>query len=352
MQFSLECIARTVEGKLSGSKGLLLTGISLIDKARPDEITFAGNKSDFHKLESYGFCRAGAAIVPLGYKGTYRNVVRVDNVQLAIAKTIALFNPKEKIRPGISSRSDIHGSASLGKDVSIGPHSSIGARSIVGDRTAIESGVCIGDDVVIGNDTTISHRAVILPHTFIGNRVTVQPGTLIGVDSFGYVKDGIEWVKTPSAGSVVIEDDVCLGAYSTIERANLGKTRICRGVKTGNLVYIGHNVHIGCHTIVQGYAGIAGNTYVGNNVLIGSMAGIADELSIGHEAVIGPKASIVDDVPYGGSAYGTPGMSRTAWLRSASLIPELSTMRKKITRMARRIDELESGLHGKATSLS
>ena len=140
-----------------------------------------------------------------------------------------------------------------------------------------------------------------------------------------------------------------IGAYNTIERASLGKTCIRQGAKTGNLVYIAHNVHIGRHTSVGGHAGIAGNTNIGNSVLIGPMAGISDELSIGHEAVIGPKASIIDDVPAGGSAYGTPGMSRTAWLRSASLVPELSAMRKEVARMARRIDELESGLHGKET---
>jgi UDP-3-O-[3-hydroxymyristoyl] glucosamine N-acyltransferase len=344
MQLSLEHIADAIEGELVGSGHLLLTGISFANEANPDEIAFAINKDDFRELEPGGSCTAGAVIVPLRYEGTRTNIIRVDNMQLAIAKAISLFNPKEQIQPKISSRADIHSSASLGEDVYIGPFASIGARSIIGDRVVIQSGVHIEDDVVIGDDTTLSYRVIILPHTQIGKRVVIQPGTLIGGDGFGYAKDGKKLFRIPHIGRVVIEDDVDIGAYNTIERGNLGRTLIRQGAKTGNLVYIAHNVYVGRHTRVGGNAGIAGNTFIGDGVLIGPMAGIAEELSIGNDVVIGPKASIIDDVASGGSAYGTPGMSRSAWLRSASLIPQLSKMRKEIIRMSRQIDELQSQL--------
>lgn len=345
MQLSLEHIADAIGGELIGSGGHLpITGISFINEADSNQIAFALNKEDFRDIEPGGFCKAGAVIVPLRYGGTRTNIIRVDNMQLAIAKTIGLLNPKEQIQPKISSRADIHSSASFGEDVYIGPFASIGARSIIGDRVVIQSGVHIGEDVVIGNDTELSYRVIILPHTHIGNRVVIQPGTLIGGDGFGYAKDGKKLFRIPHTGRVVIEDDVDIGAYNTIERGNLGRTLIRQGAKTGNLVYIAHNVHVGKHTRVGGNAGIAGNTFIGNGVLIGPMAGIAQELSIGHDAVIGPKASIIDDVASGGSAYGTPGMSRSAWLRSASLIPQLSKMRKKIISMSGQIEELQSRL--------
>lgn len=344
MQLSLESIADAINGKITGSGDMLLKGISFLDTATPDDLAFATKKSDFEDIENWEYCKAGAVIVPHYYEGQRQNVVRVNDIKLAVAKAVALFYPKEVIQPGISDRADIHPSALLGKALYVGPGVSIGARSVIDDRTVIQSGVHIGEDVVIGKDATLAHKVIILPHTSIGNRVTIQPGTLIGGDGFGYVKDGIKWVKITSAGGVLIEDDVDIGAYNTIERGNLGKTCIQQGVKTGNLVYIAHNVTIGRHTSVGGHAGIAGNTYIGSNVLIGPMAGISDELSIGHDAVIGPKASIIDDVPNGGVAYGTPGMSRTAWLRAASLIPQLSVMRKEIARMSRQIEALQSQL--------
>ena len=344
MQISLEFIANAIDGELIGSGDLLLTDISFLNEAGPNELAFAINKDDCEELELEDYCKAGAVIVPDYYAGTRINVIKVKNMQLAIAKAIGLFNPKEIVQPAISPQADIHSSASIGEAVYIGPFVSIGANSVVGDRTVIRSGALVGNDVVIGDDTTLSYRVLVLPRVRIGNRVVVQPGTLIGGDGFGYVKDDETWVKIPDAGTVVIEDDVSLGAYNTIERGNIGQTLIRQGVKTGNSVHIGHNSYIGRNTSVGMGAGIASNTFVGDNVFIGPKAGISEKLSIGHGATIGPKAGIITDVENGGSVFGTPGMSRAAWMRSASLIPKLSSMRKEISRLSRRIEELQSRL--------
>lgn len=345
MEHSLGRIAEELKGELIGSEDLLLNDITFLDEADPSQITFAINKSDFQLIELDDYVQAGAVIVPEHYNGSRTNIVKVNNMQLAIARTIALFYPKKRHNPEISSQAYIHPNATLGKDAYIESFVHIGANTVIGDRAVIRSGVHISENVVIGEDVDLFNRVIIMPKTQIGNRVVIQPGTLIGGEGFGYAKDEVELVKIPHIGNVVIEDDVDIGAYNTIERANLGHTRIRKGAKTGNLVYIAHNVSIGRHTRVGGSAGIAGNTFIGNNVLIGPKAGIAQELLIGNNAVIGPKASIIANVPEEGGAFGTPGMSRAAWLRSSSLIPQLPAMKRDIARMSKKIEELQAQIN-------
>ena len=235
MQFSIKHIADVIGGELVGSEERFLTNVQFLGNARPSELTFAINKNDFRAIETEGFCNAGAIVVPESYNGPREPVIKVNNMQLAVARAIELFNPKSSPQPSISSQADIHPSAQLGEDVYIEPFVRIGARTRIGDRAVIRSGVLIGDDVVIGNDAEFLDRVIIISGTKIGKRVSIQPGTLIGGDGFGYVQDKVELVKIPHIGKVVIEDDVSIGAYNTIERANLGQTILHQGAKTGNL---------------------------------------------------------------------------------------------------------------------
>lgn len=342
IQISLGQIAKEVNGTLLGSPELMVAGVSFVNEAEQSQIAFASEKQILQKLEKSDFCKAGAVVVPRHYEGARINVIKVDNPVLAFAKVISLFHPEEFIEPGISPRANIHSSARLGECVFVAPFASIGARTVINDGVVIQPGVFIGDDVVIGNDTKLSNNVTILSHTRIGNRVIIQTGSLIGGDGFGYIEDGANLFKIPHAGDVVIEDDVHIGAYNTIEKANLGRTLIQEGVKTGNFVYIAHNVSVGRCTRIGGQAGVAGNTVIGDHVIIGPQAGIDQELIIGNHAVIGPRAVIIDDMVTGESAYGISGMTRREWLRSAILIPQLYAMQREIKKMARQIDKLKA----------
>jgi len=155
------------------------------------------------------------------------------------------------------------------------------------------------------------------------------------------LEDGEDLYKIPQVGRVVIEDDVEIGVCNTISRGNVGQTLIQQGVKTGNFVHIGHNGIVGKNTRIVTQAGIAGNVTIGDHALIGPQVGIAEERTIGDHALIGPQAGIIADVANGEEAFGSPGMSRRAWLRSASLIPQLSEMRKEMIRMSQQLNELK-----------
>ncbi|MDG2013218.1 MAG: UDP-3-O-(3-hydroxymyristoyl)glucosamine N-acyltransferase [Pirellulaceae bacterium] len=342
MQIPLGRIADAIHGNLIGSPNKLIMGIALIDEATSDQITLVGERKTLELLHRFP---AGAVVVPTCYDGPHTNVIKADNPQLAFAKTIALFHPKKPVKPKISSLAEIHSSATLGDDVFVGPFASIGARSVIGDRVVIQAGAVVDEDVVIGNDTVLSYHVIILPHTRVGARVAIQSGSVIGCEGFCYLEDGADLHKIPQLGHVVIEDDVEIGACNTISRGNLGRTLIRQGVKTGNLVHIGHNVTVGKNTRIVTQAGIAGNAEIGDHVLVGPQVGIAEERTIGHEAVIGPQAGIIADVADGENVFGTPGMSRRAWLSSASLIPQLSEMRKEMIRMTQQLDELKTQLN-------
>ncbi|MFT5303451.1 MAG: UDP-3-O-[3-hydroxymyristoyl] glucosamine N-acyltransferase [Mariniblastus sp.] len=339
MQIPLRSIADAIDGILIGAPDKLIMGIALIDDATSDEITLVAEKKTLQSLHRFP---AGAVVVPACYDGTHANVIKAKNPQIAFAKAIALFCPKKPVKPGISSRADVHSSATLGADVFVGPFASIGARSVIGDRVVIQAGTQIDEDVVIGDDTTLAYHVIILSYTQIGKRVVIQSGSVIGGEGFGYLEDGTDLYKIPQVGHVVIKDDVEIGACNTIARANLGRTLIQQGVKTGSLVHIGHNAIVGKNTRIVTQAGIAGNVEIGDHVLIGPQAGIAEERMIGHKAVIGPQAGIIADVANSEHAFGTPGMSRRAWLQSAHLIPQLSEMRKEMVRMAQELEELKT----------
>lgn len=341
VQISLGQIAKEVGGTLLGSSELMVAGVSFVNEANQNQITFAVEKQTLQRLEKNDFCKAGAVIVPRHYEGARINIIKVDNPLLAFAKVISLIHPEEFIEPGISPMANIHSSASLGERVFVAPFASIGARTVINDGVVIQSGVFIGDDVVIGKETKLLNNVTILSHTRIGNRVIIQTGSLIGGDGFDYLEDGDTLFKIPHAGNVVIEDDVHIGAYNTIEKANIDLTLIKEGVKTGNFVYIAHNVSVGEHTQIGGQAGVAGNTVIGDHVLIGPQAGIDQELIIGNHAVIGPRAVIIADMTDGQSVYGISSMTRREWLRSTILIPRLSAMEKEIKKIAQEVDKLK-----------
>lgn len=347
MQISLGEIARTIDGALVGSPDKRITGVALIDDATSEQITFTDIPSTLQLLDEVGVFAAGAVIVPLDYRGSRTNVIKVSNPQLACARVISLFHPALRPAPSVHPNADVHRSAILGRGVHVGPWVTIGERTVVGDRVVILAGACVGSDVVINADSTLGCRVVVATRTRIGERVTIHPGAVIGSDGFGYLLDErANLHRIPHVGCVVIEDDVEIGAGVAIERANLGQTLIQQGAKIGNLVQIGHNVDIGRNTRIIAQAGIGGNTVIGQHVTIGGQAGIEQNLTIGDHAVIGPQAGIIRDVLAGERAFGTPGMPLGAWLRSGVLIPHLWRIHRQIGRLVKRVDALWERLGG------
>ena len=246
---------------------------------------------------------------------------------------------------GVDELSFVAPDASIGRDVSIGPFSSVGRGARIGERTVIYPNVCIGDGAVVGQDCVIHSHAAVRERVVIGNRVILQNGAVIGSDGYGFVRrpDGTHQ-KIPQAASVVIEDDVEIGANAAIDRPAVGETRIHAGAKIDNLVQIGHGVQVGRNTLLAAQVGIAGSTSIGDNVTLAGQVGVAGHVTIGNGVSAVGQTGITNSVPDGTFVSGYPAIDNKEWLKSSVIFKKLPELRKKIADLEQRILELEAAL--------
>jgi UDP-3-O-[3-hydroxymyristoyl] glucosamine N-acyltransferase len=229
----------------------------------------------------------------------------------------------------------------MGKEVSIGPFSVVGDNVTIGDRVVIHSGVFVGDNSTIGDGSVIHSNVSIYENATIGKRVILHSGVVVGSDGFGYVRDGDTHVKIPQVGGVTIEDEVEIGANSTIDRATMGQTVIKRGVKIDNLVQVAHNVVIGENSVIVAQVGIAGSTRVGRNVILAGQAGVADHIEIGDNAIVGAQAGVGKNIAPNQIVQGSPSMPQREFLRSSLLISRLPQFKRTLEELLRRLRDLE-----------
>ncbi len=338
MELSLASIAEIVEGEISGDGNQKICGAAAFDDAKDDEITFAGQSKFLKRIDDTD---AGAVIVPQNFQGSTKNIVRVDNPQLAFIKVLNFFYPSLKPAAGISQDACIGKAFLCGDDVSIAPFSVIGDNVTFGHRVVLHPHVVIGDNVILGNDVKIYPNVTILERCNIGDRVTIHSGTVIGSDGFGFAPEGGKYHKIPHTGIVQIDNDVEIGAGNTIDRATFGKTWIRSGVKTDNLVHIAHNVIVGENSLLVGQVGISGSVTIGKNAIFAGQAGVAGHLNIGNNTIIGPQAGVAKSVPDGETVSGTPAMPHRIWLRVQRIIPKLPELAKKLSGIDQRLKKLE-----------
>lgn len=338
MELPLKKIAQIVGGNVIGNDTLLITGINSLNAAGPGELSFF--KSSRYRTELQK-TKASAVIVPEENDLFRGPQVVISNPELAYARVAGLFAPPIPRHPGVSKRAVVHKSTCIGKNVSIYPFVYIGKGVEIGDDTILFPGVFIGERVRIGSRTLIYPNVNIMQDCLIGNDVIIHAGTVIGGDGFGFVRDGSKSVKIPQIGIVNIDDHVEIGANSCIDRSALGKTWIKMGVKTDNLVQVGHNVVIGEDTIVVAQAAIAGSVHIGREVTIGGQVAVSDHLKIGDRAMIGSQSGIAKSVLPGEVVSGTPSMPHRLWLKTSGLIKRLPIFHKRLRDLEKRVAELE-----------
>ncbi|HTV76515.1 MAG TPA: UDP-3-O-(3-hydroxymyristoyl)glucosamine N-acyltransferase, partial [Candidatus Baltobacteraceae bacterium] len=249
----------------------------------------------------------------------------------------ALFFPEQKFAAGIHPTAVIAQSAQIDPAAHVGPHCVIGERVKIGARSVLLAGNFVGDDSKIGDDAGIFPNVTIYPRTEIGNRVRIHANSVIGADGFGYVQDGGVHRKIPQIGTVVIGDDVEIGAGVTIDRGALGPTVIGRGTKIDNLVQVGHNVEIGEHSLLCGQAGIAGSSKLGNYVVIAGQAGIAGHLKIGNQATVTSKSGVMNDVPDGEKWFGIPAQPDKEMKRQIIAQRQLPELLKRVAELEKKL---------------
>ncbi|TFG61098.1 MAG: UDP-3-O-(3-hydroxymyristoyl)glucosamine N-acyltransferase [Deltaproteobacteria bacterium] len=328
--------ARVVGGEVEDA---VVSGVAPIEEAGPGQVTFLANR----KLARFARdSNASGIIAREAVPGAHTAFLISDNPYLAFACVVEMFHPPARFTPGISDKAAVDPSAHLGKDVTVSPCVVIEEGAEVGDRTVLFPGVYVGKGVSIGSDCLAYPNVVMYHGVKVGSRVILHAGCVIGSDGFGFAPTPEGFRKIPQVGTVEIEDDVEIGANTTIDRATLGVTRVCRGAKLDNLIQVAHNVVIGGNTVIAAQAGISGSTRIGSRVMIGGQAGLAGHLEVEDGIMLGAKCGVPDSLRASDSRVwsGIPVMPHPTWLRLSALMP-------KVPELFRRVKRLEEGKNQK-----
>ncbi len=336
---SVEKLARLLNCPFEGDGATEIQGISSLEKAKKGDLVFLTHRKYLSLLER---SKASAAIIPSEERYERIPVIKSENPHISFVKAVEIFYKPYRPEPGIHPSALFSPSAKLGKDVSIGPFAFIGDEAEIGDKTVIFPFVAIYPWVKIGKETVIHSHVSIREKVKIGSRVIIHNGAVIGSDGFGYLQEKDRpHIKIPQVGTVIIEDDVEVGANAAIDRAALGETIIKKGTKIDNLVQVAHNVEVGPHSILAGQVGISGSTKIGKNVIMGGQVAVADHVNIGDNVMVAGRTGITKDVPPNSIIGGFPHLDIKEWRKSATMLPRLYDLAKDVKRLKKKIEELE-----------
>ncbi len=341
MEKSLKELATLLGGKVIGDENAVVSSLGTLDEATEGQITFLANPKYVGKVAT---TRATAVIVSHGAERYGRNVIEVKNPYLAFAKLLSLFHVKPIVPRGVMSGAFIGENVSLGEGITVYPGAYVGDGVKLGNGTVLHPGAVLYAGVEVGENTILHANVTVREGCRIGNRVIIHSGVVIGSDGFGYAPDGKGYQKIPQIGIVVIEDDVEIGACTTIDRAALGLTLIRKGTKIDNLVQIAHNCVIGENCIIVSQTGISGSTKLGEHVTIGGQVGIVGHLEIGDNVMVGAKSGVHNSISSGQILSGYPAFPHKEWLRAASTFPKLPELRKAVNTLEKKVQELEAKL--------
>ncbi|MFO7892038.1 MAG: UDP-3-O-(3-hydroxymyristoyl)glucosamine N-acyltransferase [bacterium] len=342
MSIRVSEIAREIDAKLIGNDSVTVVDISPIQDSTKGHITFISNKKYAKYLSE---TKASAVIISedLDVEAIEgKTLLQVKNPYFAFSRVIKLFYPdKLLIEKGIHTTAVIGKNSKTGQDVSLGAHVVIGRGCSIGDRTVLMPGVVVGDESVIGADCKIYSNVSIREKVTIKNRVIIHNGSVIGSDGFGFAYAKGKYHKIPQIGTVVIEDDVEIGANTTIDRAALGKTVISKGTKLDNLIQVAHNCRIGEHCVIASQTGISGSTTIGNRVQIGGQAGFAGHIKIGDNAIIAAQSGVTKSINGGKYVFGTPANDYREEFRIHAARRRLPELLKDVVNIKKTLKKLE-----------
>ncbi len=341
MEFSAEQIAGLIDGEIHGEKNISVSGLSKIEEGQPNTLTFLANM----KYENYIYnTNASIAIVSKKFNPSKSlpsslTLIKVEDPYSCFAKLLEAYDQMHKKEPKIEKNAFIAESVKVGKAIHVGANAYIGEGVVIGDNVTIYPNAYIGDKVTIGNNTTIHPNVSIYHDCVIGNLCVIHAGAVIGADGFGFAPDeNGEFQKVPQIGNVILEDQVEIGANSTIDRSTLGSTILRRGVKIDNLVQVAHNVEIGSNSAFAAQAGVAGSSKIGENVLVGGQVGISGHIKVADRTQIVAQSGVPNNIKKTDTTImGTPGIliddfkkSYVGFRRLPSILKRLQILEDKI----------------------
>src|SRR6266446_3025486 len=310
-----------VGGHYVGNRNRQISTVAPLAEAGEEHLSFLSNRKYLPQLAQ---AKAGAILVPKDLEGEDERWIRVDDPYFAMARIMTRWFSARPMPKGLSPKASIAPSARLGTNVAVGPFTTIGEKVIIGDNVTIFQNVSIEAGSVLGDDSIIYPGVVIYDGTRIGCRCVIHAGVIIGSDGYGFAMHDGKHHKIPQIGIVRIEDDVEIGAGTTIDRAALGETVIGEGTKIDNLVQIGHNVKIGKHCLLVSQVGIAGSTELGDHVFVAGQSGFSGHLKIGNRVQVAAKSAVLEDVPDDTKVMGSPAMPFTEFARRQAALKKLA----------------------------
>ena len=331
-----------VHGDIVGDASVLVERVSSLESAGAGDIAYVEDEKFF---EAALTSKASCVITPANSDLKVACQIKVKNPKLAFALIAELLHPPKQRPPEIHSSAVIADTADVALQVFVGAFVCVGENSRVGSGTQIRAGAKIGDDVTIGTDCVIHPNVFIEDGVTLGDRVILHAGVVIGGDGFGYVRGDMGYHKFPQIGTVVVEDDVEVGANTTIDRGALGRTRIGKGTKLDNMVHVGHNCDIGERVVIAAQTGISGSVTIEDDCVIGGQVGFGDHIHVQSGAVIGSKAGVLPGkIVRAGVWWGIPIQPLDEYKRLHAHFNRLPQLREELKDLKARVKELEEKL--------
>jgi UDP-3-O-[3-hydroxymyristoyl] glucosamine N-acyltransferase len=343
MKFKASQIAEILEGEVVGDENAEVNQLSKIEEGENGSLTFLSNP----KYTEYIYTtKASIAIVNENFKPEREietTLIKVPDAYKAFSKLLEFYNQVKMNKSGIESPSYISDSSTIGENLYLGAFAYISNNVTIGNNVKIYPSAYIEDNVKIGDNTIIFAGAKIMSDTVIGNNCVINAGAIIGADGFGFApnEEGV-YSKVPQIGNVIIEDNVDIGAATTIDRATLGSTIIRKGVKLDNQIQVAHNVEIGKNTVIASQSGIAGSSKIGENCMLGGQVGIAGHLTIGNNVRIQAQSGIGKNIKDNEVIQGTPAFGYSDFNRSYVYFKNLPTLVNKINQLEKELKAIKN----------
>lgn len=345
MEFTAQQIAQFINGQVDGDDKASVKTVARIEEGKPGALSFLANP----KYTSYIYETDSSIVIVnndfVAERPIKATLIRVADAYSAFARLLELYNATSGDKKGISSMAFVSPTAKVSDDVYIGEFAFIGDRAVIGKGARIYPQTYVGDDCVVDEDSVLYAGVKLYHGTLVGRRCVLHAGVVAGSDGFGFAPqpDGA-FKKVPQTGNVVIEDDVEIGANTTIDRATLGSTVIRRGVKLDNLIQVAHNVEIGEHTVIAAQTGISGSTKLGARCMIGGQVGLAGHLTIADETKLGAQSGVGSNIKEKGQLLiGTPAIPIGDFKRVHVHFKNLDEMARRLRQLEDRLKQLETG---------
>lgn len=342
MEFSAQQIAELLGGTVEGNPSAAVSTFAKIEEGQPGAISFLANPKYAHYLYD-----TESSIVLIGRdfvleRPVKATLVRVANAYESIARLLTIYESMTQKRSGVHPLAFVSETATVADDVYVGAFAYVGDGATVGAGTQIYPHAVVEERATIGEDCILYPNVSIYHDCKVGNRCILHSGAVIGADGFGFAPSADGYEKIPQIGIVTIEDDVEIGANACVDRSTMGSTFIRRGVKLDNLVQIGHNCDVGCHTVMSAQTGVAGSTKVGEWCMFGGQVGIAGHIQVADRTSLGAQSGLLSNKKAGIQMMGSPAIEAKQWMKMQAIMKRLPDMYDELKRLRKEIDELRN----------